>query len=319
MNWTRVFTFLVFFLVILTGIGILLPASSSIQRSYIINAPADLLYQLTSDEEAFNSWNNLNSNKITTKLIEEKKGKYLIKERRDGDKKRYHTFQYSKANNGTKVTWTIKEPVGLSPVKRIRALSEDKDMAARMEKGLRDLRDLSDRQLGSQQRASNNASMQNNKPLVVKEINFPGQDYLAARKVLTMRNMPGHFANYFPLLYSMAYDNGMTVGDDSNGSALFFDWDESKGTVDVAAAMAVDNAKDLADDIKAIKLPPAKAVSVDFFGDMNEISKAHMAIQEYLTKRGLKMKPPTIEEYVSNPEEFQDPNKALARVIAFYE
>lgn len=226
-------------------------------------------------------------------------------------------LRFGKANNGVKVSWRHEGTSDRSPIAKLKGLFQSNSLAAAIQESLGQLRGASEKVGFSRDQAQSSAPAASINGLAVQRIQYPGQDFVVARKRLNIREMPGHFAKYFPLIFSSSqYKEMIPKG---NPAALFYDWDEQGGMADIAAAIPVDKAVDIDAEMKALTIPAQQAIMVEFKGNPDNISQAHLVINQYMDSNGLRMKPPTIEEYITDPEGQQDPNKAVTKVIAFFE
>ena len=84
----------------------------------------------------------------------------------------------------------------------------------------------------------------------------------------------------------------------------------------MAAAMPV-NRPLKAEGIQTIRVPRGTAYSVDYYGPYDKVGPAHLAIDRYFKENGLTLKPPVIEEYVTDPTKEPDSSKWLTRIYYF--
>ena len=327
-------------LVILIGGLYFLPSSHSFDERQQINAPAHEVFKQLNDLREFSGWFQFQAphktvrwqpgSKISgagasadwkdksfngTLKILQSDAFEKISHKFDGDYKAEAKWTIEKKDaNLTVVNLEMVHHGNGSLLGKVKSWMGKQQTEAWIQANVQRLRSQAERRQGSAQRAIEQSGDLGD--LKVQEIQFPGKSYIQARKSLTMREMNGHFANYFPLIYGQAPAHGTLV----NGfpCAFFYDWNDKEGIVDVAAALPVDSALDISDDMKGIVLPPAPAIQVVFKGPPEQISKAHLLIDQYLSERNLQLIPPTIEEYTTDATSNPDPEDQVTNVIAFY-
>lgn len=101
-------------------------------------------------------------------------------------------------------------------------------------------------------------------------------------------------------------------------SSLTYVWDDSTKTTDIAAAIPIAKSEKL-DSFTLFNVGGHKALTLDYYGLYDSIGPAHMAMADYMKEKGLKMIPPAIEEYITDPAAEPDTMKWLTKVIYFVE
>ncbi|MEL6864511.1 MAG: GyrI-like domain-containing protein [Bacteroidota bacterium] len=336
---------LVVLMVLAIGGAFLLPSEVHVERSIIINSSDRLLFNQINDLQNRIRWSPLFRKDPKTKVVvgnpyigegasytwssdhpEVSSGKLMILDSQPGKSimtkldvndgaEGFEKFTFERANNGYKVTWGFDTELGASPMDRFQGLFIENARGSEMEQGLKNLREACESQEASRDQAVVSSPGGGN--LAVEEIDFPGVSYVAARKTINFRDIEGHFANFFPLIYTSVQMKELFI--DGPACALFYNWDEANNQADVAAAIPVKDAEDLDQDMKAIEIPAGKAVMVNHYGPVENISQAHLAIQQYMQQKGFTQIPPIIEEYVTNPEQATDPSEILTRVYCLYQ
>lgn len=183
-------------------------------------------------------------------------------------------------------------------------MSMDKMMGKDFERGLSLLKEISEKEYAAV------------KSYTVNEIKFPARTYAAIQKVVSFDQMQNFFAESYTKIMAEMNKKGMKMA--GVPCALYFEWDEQNSTTEVAAAIPIKNAAKLG-DLKIIQLPATTAYVVDFFGPYSESAPAHYACDLYLSKKGLKQKSPVIEEYITDPSTESDSSKWLTKIYYFGE
>ncbi|MEM1318759.1 MAG: SRPBCC family protein [Bacteroidota bacterium] len=324
-----------------------LPSKLHVERSIIVNASPDLVFDQVNDLQNLVKWMPYLRIDRTTKLAfgskvrgqgasykwestnpEVGSGTFFVAESTTNERvltvmdfydqgKATGYFQFKPANNGVKVTWGADRNLDSSPIAKFKGLMLKSKMGSEMEQGLQNLRTNCEIIASSRETAVNQSGGGDPGDFNIQEVNFPGRSYISVRKTIPMRDVEGHFAYYFQQIY----DNCKEQNIRNNGvpSGIFYDWNDANGTVNLAAAIPVKEARNLSTELQATTLPPGKAVMVDYYGDPSGISKAHLAAQQYMQSRGLNAVSPTLEEYYAKPDQQPDPAKWLTRLYFFYQ
>lgn len=335
-------------LLLLLLISFILPSKATTERSIIINAPEDVVFFQVSDLQKMQSWNprftkdpgtqfDFGSKRAGVGAVlnwkssntEVGKGVYKIisgdpfnkiKANLDlFDKGRgTETFLFSKVNNGIKVSWTAEMETKFGPIEKYMNLLGEGSMGEEMDKGLQAMRTNCDKIVGGRDKALqqlNQGSIKSD--YNPQQVELPQRAYMAARKTVTMRNMEGHLETYFTKVYDACREKRLLPA--GAHCALFYNWDDSNGTVDVAAAIPVTKEMEYSDEIKPLIIPAVKAVMVEHIGAYEKISGAHLAAQQYMQANGLNFISPVIEEYVTDGNTEPDPNKWLTKLYFLYQ
>lgn len=96
---------------------------------------------------------------------------------------------------------------------------------------------------------------------------------------------------------------------------VYFSWDEKGQTSEMLAAIPVSKEVDLGGNFETIALPKGKAVILNFYGNYDQLDRAHNIIDNYLLLKKLEVEMPVIEEYVTDPTTESDPSHWLTKVI----
>lgn len=96
---------------------------------------------------------------------------------------------------------------------------------------------------------------------------------------------------------------------------VYFSWDEANQTTEMLAAIPVSKNVDLGGEFETVELPEGQAVILNFYGNYDQMDKAHNIIDNYVLLKKLETKMPVIEEYVTDPSNEPNPNKWLTKII----
>ncbi len=276
----------------------------------------------TMGEGAYFKWTDgVNGGGVYTIIESEANKKIVTNIKYDNGQEAQETWTFTPVNSGNaiKVNWKLESKAGSTPWAKVQNLGYEEKTEAMMKTGLKRMKDACDQITGSKSYATAAVTGGTGKigRFDIQEIDFPGRSFVAARKTLNFREMEGHFATFYPRIYQDLQLAKLEL--DGYPSGLYYNWDETSGKVDVAAAFPVKNAKDLDDEVKAINLPAGKALMIEYVGPMDKISEAHLAMNEYISQKGYTQRQPVIEEYVSNQGREVDPQKMVTKLYFLLE
>lgn len=142
---------------------------------------------------------------------------------------------------------------------------------------------------------------------------FTAKTYIGKREKVKMGDMHNYFMTNFGKLAGLAQANGMQMT--GAMSALYWTWDENNQESEMTAAMPVMEKKGDLKGYNAIAIPESKAYEIDYYGNYDDIGKAHMAMDDYLKENQMADKiNVVVEEYITNPESEPDTSKWLTKI-----
>ena len=141
----------------------------------------------------------------------------------------------------------------------------------------------------------------------IKETQFPGGNYAGIRKTVKFTEMDKFFAESFEAI-------GKSAGARINGKGvgIYYNYDEAKGTSDVAAAFSVSGEEPIA-GAKIINIPASPAYMLVYKGGYSGSYAAHEAMGKKLAEAGKKQEL-CIEEYIVNPGDTKDSNMYVTNI-----
>ena len=156
-----------------------------------------------------------------------------------------------------------------------------------------------------------------NSALEIKETTWAAHTYIADRAIVDIKDLGQVFQDKTPKLFEYIQQNKIEPFEPV--SALFYTWDTAAGKTDLAIAIPVKDASKVSGSYTAITVDSSKAIMIDFYGPYEKTGLAHDALKKYIHEKGLKMKGPAIEEYITDPSTEKDPNKVLTKVYYLIE
>jgi len=127
--------------------------------------------------------------------------------------------------------------------------------------------------------------------------------YVTNRNVVPFDQADKYHSQSMQPLFKKIQESGVKM--EGFSSALVYNFDQEKMTLDMAAAIPIKT------------LEAGKVLVVDYYGDRADSAPAHFAIDDYMRDRGLFNSYPVVEEYITDPMEEKDPSKWLTKVIYY--
>jgi len=150
----------------------------------------------------------------------------------------------------------------------------------------------------------------------VAEIEIPLKYYVGTRQTIDTSALAAFYATNLPKAFEAVEKSGLAPA--GGPSALYWFWADSLGKTDVAATVPVTEDKKFGKGLSVFPVG-GRALVIEYFGAYENIMEAHMALDEYLTEKGLQNIPPVVEEYVTDPGQEPDTAKWLTKVIYYVE
>ncbi len=215
----------------------------------------------------------------------------------------YYTFD--EKDGITKVLWGIKMhmpfPMNVSGM----FMDMDKALGDDYSKGLVKLKKVCEEL----------AAVKKYKGYEVTESELPVRYYSGIRSVVKFADLHDFFQKNMPKSAELTAKQGAKI--DGPATGLYWYYDEKKGQTDMATAVPISEAQKLGNGVTVFTVGGGKAATINYFGNYEKIGDAHMAMDEFMTEKGLEQIPPVIEEYVTDPMVEKDTSKWLSRVIYF--
>lgn len=148
----------------------------------------------------------------------------------------------------------------------------------------------------------------------IKEIQFLGKAYLGIRgKVGLDKVSEWYEPNIGKVMAAAKSKNAIITG---NPGGLYFEWDDQKTmTTEMAAVVPIASKVAAGNDIQSIEIKPSRALQLDYRGGYYGSGAAHGAMDAFIKEKGLKQVAPVIEEYITGPANEPDSNKWVTRII----
>jgi effector-binding domain-containing protein len=315
--------------------GLVMPKDAVIERSTVINASAEQIFdhvKMFQKREAWYPWGQDDPSMTSeikgddgtvgasrswtgdsvgsgiqtiTKVVDNKSVECDMKFIAPEEAEVATAVELEEVEGGTKVTWAFKLPFGYPFNVMIPFIkgSADAQIGPDFEKGLAMLKDVCDKEaqgiFGG---------------LKINQIDFPGISFVGKRDWVAMTDIQPFFAQNFGGIHASLSSRNISM--ESMPTGLYYDM--TPDSMDMVAAIAIANETSIP-SFESINLSQGKALQIDFYGNYDDIVKAHEAIDAYVKYHGLSMKMPCMEEYVTDPGQEPDPNKWLTKITYLIE
>jgi len=322
--------------VVLVILGLVAPKKYSVERTVLIDAPRELVFSKVKYWKNFQSWSPWAEKdptmKITIEGIDGQKGSMYKwvgdpKETGEGEMTNtgvkeneeiaYHLHfikpwesqsdgyvRVSGVSDGTQATWGFYGETPFPWNIFMLFMSMEKMMSKDFDRGLELLKNICEKEY------------QTITSYEIKEIIFPARSYAVIEKEVRFNEMKEFFTqSYATIGKAMKQKNMKMIG---APVGLYYTWDEQAMKSQMAAAVPIFGSLQTT-EVKTVRLSMSTAYIIDYYGSYEGLMYAHLALDNYLKQKGLKMRSPVIEEYLTDPGTEPDTSKWLTRIYYFAE
>jgi effector-binding domain-containing protein len=323
-------------LVILVAlVGFFLPRKVRVERSLVIHAPADVLFQEVNTMKSWPRWApwfHLDPQmEITYFGPESGKGagyswksthrkvgngqvmiaasggdSVLVNMEFMGHGTAVASYKFNPEGSGTKVSWTMENDMGINPFTRYFGLMLDKMVGPDFEKGLHNLDSVSC--LGKQSLSE----MPVAPVLMVEMTEVPNQEVMTFRLTSSMDSFSLKFNAMFPVIEKAIAAQGLKP----SGPPIAIYHVFSPEKVDFEAGIPVDKKGTTMGVVVAKELHACQAAMATFKGAYSlGMKAAHEQIQDYIKTSRKTMAGPPWEVYLSGPGTENDSTKYITQIF----
>lgn len=142
----------------------------------------------------------------------------------------------------------------------------------------------------------------------INEQNWSEKHFFTMRKKVNFDKISEYYGINLPILIQKANDKKVDMGGFPSG--LFFNWDTTLKQTDMAVAIPLKEKTVFSN----YSLKAGKVLALDYFGNYDDTSEAHAAMEDYMFEKKLKLRNPVIEEYVTDAAIVKDTSNWLTRI-----
>ncbi len=316
-------------LILLLILSFVMPKDVKIEKSIEIDAPANMVHNVLNNLKTHEVWNPWKKSDPTMEYVygdvtkgkgasyqwtSEKMGSgtYTVTEsnKEEGIKSRVdfekgggdQALSVAADGKKSKVTWGFETK--MSWPSNLFAPFMKMGLGKNFKSGLRSLRDFVDARKESKEYNG----------FKINETDLPQKHYVMNRQEVKMSNIGQYYGATLGALFGTVQKAGVEM--DGMPCGLFFDWNETDMTTDMAAAIPVKEEMTIK-DASSHSIPAGPALQIDYYGDYSGTKDAHDAMDTFLDDYGLLKNFPVVEEYVTDPTTVTDPSKVLTRITYY--
>lgn len=311
------------------------PKNFNTVRSTSIEAPPTMIYNIVNDYKTWptwSDWSKQDTTMVTTlgkktvgvgassswtgkdgegrmKMLESVKGERIKNQLNfEGfDGNAYGIWSFEGEENGkTKVSWEMKNDSDLPFLMRgmMFVVGAVSGMEKSFDAGLANIKGI------VEDRAKNKVYG----GYKINDIMAPEKHYVISRSEVDISKIQQFYATNLGALFTKVQGAGLEM--DGMPSGLFFKFKDAEGLADMAAAIPVTNPMSIP-GLSTLTIPERRALTIDYFGDYNQTTKAHDAMEQFLNDQGLLYDSPIIEEYVTDPTTEKNAAKWLTKITYY--
>jgi len=313
-------------------LGLVMPKDITVNYTRSIDVPANYLYNMAQDLKAAATWNPFIAEDPTMEISYSEKTtgevasytwkseamgngsavytKLIPNQRIDADmtfegmdKSKYYYEFKADGNKATDMSWTMETHLGF-PYNVFGPFFKY-SIKKNYKKGLATLEELAEKRYED--------NIYNGYEVMDKS--QPKRHFIMSRNVVAFDDIQKFYTQNLGAIFQKVQSEGLTMK--GMPCVLFFKYDHTNKTTDMAAAIPVNEEKTIK-DLTSITIEDRPAIVVDYYGKYEEPGKAHDAIDAYMADHALLMDAPAIEEYLTDPLKEKDPSKWLTKVIYYY-
>jgi effector-binding domain-containing protein len=220
------------------------------------------------------------------------------------------TYDLEDLGDSTRITWGLQGENDF--LGRVMGLFKvmDRMIGPDFERGLSNLKGLAE--ADAQAIAARKARMVDG--FEVNLIDRPTMWYLGERKRVKWSNLEAFFGQSFGKAMGILKAAGLEPAGPPTG--LYFEWNEAKQEADVLAGIPVPaSTMDRLIGTVLAEVPAGKAYTIDHYGPYANTGKAHEAMDKKLAADGATSLGVVLEEYITDPTMEPDTAKWLTRVV----
>lgn len=313
-------------------ISLFLPSKVHVERSRVIEAPVDVIFNQVNNLKKWRNWSpwlSIDPNmKINYKGPESGKGasySWVSDDKQVGNGrlsilksvphdtiiiemdfmengKSKGSYFFQEQDKGVKVTWTMDSDMGLNPIGRWFGLFMDKMVGPDFENGLANLEKVA--------KLESKASTLS-QPLKIESISVASTPVLTIRRKSTPAEISRTLGqSYIEILTFIRMNNLKQTGPPF---AIYHTYSDLE--VDMEPGIPVEKLPvQTAGNIKASKMAKGKAVVADFYGPSEQTGKAHQEIEKWIKANNKKVMGSPWEVYVTDPGVEPDTSKWLTKI-----
>lgn len=212
-----------------------------------------------------------------------------------------------KADGKVKVTWQLQAHSDY-PMNVINLFMDmEKMIGSDFEKGLGYLKNIVEAELWSATYLG----------FEIKAVDAEETYYINTHDTVLWSEMDQYFPDNIPQVYSAVMQAGVPDAIIGMPRGFYFYWDDENERTDMGVGVQVTSSNMTLEGYETTTVKAGKTLVLDYYGSYNDSEKAHFALDEFMTDRGLEMGDMAIEEYVTDPTTVENESEILTRITYY--
>lgn len=328
----RILLALAIIIVLVIVVGFFLPSHSHVERSIVIKAPQEVIFGQINSLKNWNKWSpwakkdpnmqisysgpdagvgssytwkgnrEVMSGKQT--IITSTAPSLVVNEMRfEGfDEPSIVTFKIDKADEGSKVTWSLESETGNNPIHRYFGLMMDKMVGPDFESGLANLKQIAE----SLPKKDTTANASIVDTTVAAQPAYCIAEHCSAD--------PGEIGKKLGAFYQ-EIGAMMKKNNEQMAGPVFAVYNNySPQGVDVQACVPVAKTGKTSGRVTTMETKAGRAIKMNYWGDYTKMNAAHKAVQDYIAQKHLTISGAPWEVYITDPMNEKDTAKWLTQI-----
>jgi len=312
-------------LVVIILIGFLFPSEITLQKSITIDAPVEIVFDQVTDLHQWKYWSPWHQMDTTmeTNYSGPYKGEGSIYEWSSQSEKvgsgtmkivnssphdsihinlnfmdkgtAFTTLYFSQASQGTEITWTFKREVGKSPFSRYFGLLMKSAINKNYSDGLAQLKA--------------HVEMLPDKFIRVEKLSEIS--YIGIRTTSNNKEIGITMGRLYTRMMSYIQENSI----ETTGPPIAVYYSFTDSTMDYEAGIPVTLVKDIPEPMKIKTIEAGQFIIGDHIGPYEGMQETYNAMMNYQQIKKIDVEFKSIEKYITDPEEEDNPSKWLTRIL----
>ncbi|MFA6262310.1 MAG: SRPBCC family protein [Bacteroidia bacterium] len=214
----------------------------------------------------------------------------------------YAEFNFEATTEGVKVTWTMDSDMGMNPIAKFFGLMMDKFIGPDYEKGLANLKELSEK---APLAAETIAGCQ------FEERQLPATLVAGIREKVNLSDLTSaKFGAWYAAIGEAMHKANVQYA----GSPVSIYYSYDSVSTDMEAAVPVTAKMKDDGNVKCHEMPATKALVVKYYGDYTKTGPVYNEAFAYMAKNGMQSAGAPMEIYVTDPGMEKDTSKWLTEI-----
>lgn len=310
---------------LLLVISFFLPSKWHVERSIVINAPAENAFDQVNNLKNWDKWSPWMKMDTTMKVTysgpeegvgasyswegdpkKTGKGKLTISESRPNEYVKTDLdfgegglgtggFKFEPADGGTKVSWSMDSDLGMNPIARYMGIIMTGMMEGIFDQGLGDIKKIAE-EMPPPSKAPE---------MTIEETKVSAMNYLFIHDHADTSNIGQKIGAAYGRIQEAMKKQGLNM----SGYPFAIYYTESTSEWDVDFAIGTDKAGKADGDIKPGTIKEGNTVVAHYYGPYEKMAPAYEALKKYIADNGKKITGAPWEIYITDPMTEKDPMK----------